>query len=96
MKMLIVPTALVAAALAGAAQAQTVRLSDTDYIATARCAGLADGTGADTARFDQTLREQRRGRADHIRDAASSARREAAAWARSHQAAATGELAACR
>ena len=95
MKMLIVPTALIAATLAGAAQAQTARLSDTDYVATARCAGLADGTGADAARFEQTLREQRRGRADHIRSAASSARREAASWARSDQVAAAGELATC-
>ena len=85
-----------AAALAGTAQAQSARISDTDYIALARCAGLAEGSGADASTLDQTLRAQRRGRADHVRDQATNARQSAMAQARADTAGVAAELAACR
>jgi hypothetical protein len=95
MKTLLIAAA-VATALAGTAQAQSARISDTDYINLARCAGLAEGVGVDASEMEQVLRDQRRGRADHIRERATSARQSAIAEARSDANAATAALAACR
>ena len=95
MKTFLIAAALTAA-LAGGAQAQSARISDTDYINLARCTGLAEGAGVDASDMEQTLRDQRRGRADHIRDRATDARRGAEAEARANASAAAAELAACR
>lgn len=65
---------MIAAAAAGftatAATAQT-RLSDTQFIKAARCAGLA---GEDAARFDELLKANKRGRADFVLTKASDAK----------------------
>lgn len=95
MKTILIAAAAIAA-LAGTAQAQSSRISDTDYIALARCAGLAEGAGVDASTLDQSLRSQRRGRADHVRDQATNARQSAIAQARADSAGVAAELAACR
>lgn len=95
MKTFLIAAAAVAA-FAGSAQAQSARISDADYVALARCAGLAEGSGADASTLEQTLRVQRRGRADHIRDQATGARQSAIAEARADSSAVASELAACR
>ena len=64
---------------AGAAQAQTVRLSDRNYIALSRCAGLAEGSSVDAASVQSQLRSQRQGRGDHVRSQATEARQSAIA-----------------
>lgn len=94
MKTMLIAAAAVAA-FAGTAQAQTARISDAHYLALARCAGLAEGAGVDASTIEQTLREQRRGRADHIRSQATAARQSAIAEARADASAVSAELAAC-
>lgn len=101
MRIAILTIAAAAAALAGAAQAQSSgRLSDGQYLELARCAGLADGAGQSVESVDQALRAARRGRADHVREQAINARSQAASEFRrasGEQAAAlNAELAACR
>lgn len=83
------------AAFTGTAQAQSARISDAGYVALARCAGLAEGSGADAAALNETLRVQRRGRSDHVRDQATNARQSAIAEARADTSSVAGELAAC-
>ena len=87
---LLVLAAAAAVALAGAAQAQTARLSDNQYVALARCAGLAEGSSVEAPTLQTKLRAERRGRANHIRDQAVSARQSAMAEIR----AASGDEAA--
>lgn len=95
MKTFLIAVAAVAA-FAGTAQAQSARVSDASYVALARCAGLAEGSGADASSLEQALRTQRRGRSDHVRDQATNARQSAIAQARDNAAAVAAELAACR
>ena len=56
MKTFLIAAALTAA-LAGGAQAQSARISDTDYINLARCTGLAEGAGVDASDMEQALRD---------------------------------------
>ena len=95
MKTLLI-AAVAVSALAGAANAQSARISDSQYVALARCAGLAEGAGVDASDMDDALRAQRRGRADHIRQQATSARQSALVEARADVASVADELAACR
>ena len=95
MRLLILATAA-AVALSGAAQAQTQHLSDSAYVALARCAGLAEGSSIDAPAIQQALRAERRGRADHIRSQATSARQSAIAEIRSATGADAQRLAAER
>ncbi|WP_296815184.1 hypothetical protein [Brevundimonas sp.] len=96
MRLFITSLALASAALASAANAQSARISDAEYVALARCAGLVEGAGLDTRDLDQELRAARRGRADHIRERATNARAEAASEARSNDSAdLAAERAAC-
>ena len=95
MKAILIAAAAVAA-FAGTAQAQSARVSDASYVALARCAGLAEGSGADASTLEQALRAQRRGRSDHIRDQATNARQSAIAEASADASAVAAELAACR
>ena len=83
MRLFIASLALASAALAGAANAQADRLSDSEFVALARCAGLYQGAGRDAETLNHQLRAERRGRADHIRERATNARSEAASEARS-------------
>lgn len=81
MRLMIASLALASAALAGAAHAQSARITDSEYLALARCAGLYEGAGLDAQQINQELRAARRGRADHIRDQATSAKAQAEAEA---------------
>ncbi len=95
MKTLLI-AAVAVSALAGAANAQSARISDSQYVALARCAGLAEGAGVDASDMDDALRAQRRGRADHVRQQATSARQSAIVEARTDASSVADELAACR
>lgn len=92
MRLFIASLALASTALAGAANAQATRISDAQFVALARCAGLVEGAGLDAQTLDQELRAARRGRADHVRERAINARSEAASQAR--DAAGSSEIAA--
>jgi len=84
----VVTTAAVAATGALAADA---RLSDSQFVKTAACRGLA--TGAEAAKFDAILKVQKRGRAEHVVDRADNARTDAARLARTDAATAQARLA---
>ena len=66
---------ILAAASATAAFAQTERLTDTQYIAAAKCRGLMQG--ADTAAIDAVLSANRAGRVGVVLDRAEAARKAA-------------------
>lgn len=68
--------ALAALASAGVASAQDARLGDRQFIAAARCAGLAEAAG-DGASFSDLLKAQRRGREASVRDEAGVAKNRA-------------------
>ena len=70
------------AAVAAPATAATVQLSDDQYLAAARCAGLAKGLGGDAAVYDKLLRDQEVGRVGFIADQATDSRENAAREAR--------------
>ena len=87
MRLLAATIAVALAASAGVAVAAQERVSDSRYVQMARCAGLAEGSGAEAEALDAALRANRRGRSDHVRERAINARNEAAAAIR----AASGE-----
>lgn len=66
---------ILAAASATAAFAQTERLTDTQYIAAAKCRGLMQG--ADTAAIDAVLNANKAGRVGVVLDQAETARKAA-------------------
>lgn len=76
----IVLAAAATLASAGLAFAQPARLTDGQYLAAARCAGLADGAGS--ADYDAFMREQSRRRQSAIVDRADKIRDKAAHSAR--------------
>ena len=60
------------------ASAAAAQLSDGQYVATARCAGLATGLGSDASSFEKVLRDQEVGRMPMVMDQASETRDNAA------------------
>jgi hypothetical protein len=74
--MRIITAAVIAAtAMSATAAFAADRLSDTQFIKAARCAGLA---GEDSAAFDAVVNANKRGRADFVVDKAMDARDDAA------------------
>ena len=91
MRILTIAAAVMAAAVgATGALADDARQTDSQFIKTAACRGLA--TGPEAARFDAILKSQKRGRADHIVDRADNARTDAARLARTDAATAQARL----
>ncbi len=86
MKTMLLAAALMTAVSATAVAAQpAARLSDAQFVKASRCKGLAKSEvlGAmDTAALDVLLKDNRRGRADHIVDKANTATDTAASEAR--------------
>lgn len=80
MRILTAAVILAAAASATAAFAQSDRLSDTQYISAAKCAGLMQG--ADTTAIDAVLNANKAGRVGVVLDRADVARKAAASKAR--------------
>ncbi len=76
---------------ATAAFAAEGRLSDSQFIKAARCAGLA---GADAGKFDALVKANKRGRADFVIDKAMTARSDAARQVRSAREGGQAEIAA--
>lgn len=58
------------------------RMTDTAYLALARCAGIADGAGSDASAFDKALRDNEDGREPFVADRAAVQRSDAAREAR--------------
>ncbi len=96
MRLFLASLALASAALAGAANAQADRVSDSEFVALARCAGLYEGAGLDAQTLNNELRAARRGRADHVREQATNAKARAEAEAASASGGAAEQLAAER
>ncbi len=82
---------LAATATATAAFAAEGRLTDSQFIKAARCAGLA---GDDAAKFDALVKANKRGRADFVIDKAMTAKSDAARAARSAREGGKAEIAA--
>lgn len=59
---------------AGLAFAASDRVTDSQYLAAARCSGLAEGTGQSTEAFEAFLKAQAKGRSGNIADRADVAR----------------------
>lgn len=59
---------------AGLAFAASDRVTDSQYLAAARCTGLAQGTGQSPDAFEAFLKAQARGRSSNIADRADVAR----------------------
>ncbi len=78
MRILIASTALSFAVLGAAAASADTRITDMAFVHAARCAGLAEGSGADASAALAVLKAQSQGRADYIRDKADQARNDAA------------------
>lgn len=76
---------------ATAAFAAEGRLSDSQFIKAARCAGLA---GADAGKFDALVKANKRGRADFVIDKAMTAKSDAARQVRSAREGGQAEIAA--
>lgn len=94
--MRIITAAVIAAtAMSGltatAAFAAEGRLTDSQFIKAARCAGLA---GADAEKFDAVVKANKRGRAGFVLDKAATARSDAARAARSAREGGKAEIAA--
>ncbi len=94
--MRIITAAVIAAtAMSGlaapAAFAAEGRLSDSQFIKAARCAGLA---GADSEKFDALVKANKRGRADFVIDKAMTAKSDAARASRSAREGGKAEIAA--
>jgi hypothetical protein len=68
---------------ATAAFAAEGRLSDSQFIKAARCAGLASGADAEAAKFNALVKANKRGRADFVVDKAMAAKSDGARAARS-------------
>jgi hypothetical protein len=66
--------AAVSLASAGLAFAASDRVTDSQYLAAARCSGLAEGTGQSADAFDAFLKAQSKGRSGNIADRADVAR----------------------
>lgn len=84
----------VMAVVTPASAAGTAYLSDAQYLAAARCAGLAQGLGADSAPYAKVLDNQDSGREGIVTDRAATTREEAAREARHAGPDARGHLAA--
>lgn len=94
--MRIITAAVIAAtAMSGltatAAFAAEGRLTDSQFIKAARCAGLA---GDDAGKFDALVKANKRGRADFVIDKAMTAKSDAARAARSAREGGKAEIAA--
>lgn len=61
-------------ASAGLAFAASDRVTDSQYIAAARCTGLAEGAGQASGPFEAFLKAQARGRSGAVADRADSVR----------------------
>lgn len=95
--MRIITAAVIAAtAMSGlaaqAAFAAEGRLTDSQFIKAARCAGLA--AESDAGKFDALVKANKRGRADFVIDKAMTARSDAARAARSAREGGKAEIAA--
>lgn len=66
--------AAVSLASAGLAFAASDRVTDSQYLAAARCSGLAEGSGQSSDAFDAFLKSQAKGRSGAIADRADVAR----------------------
>ena len=71
-----------AAAIVSPASAEPAALSDGAYLSASRCAGIAQGLGADTAAINRVVADQDVGREAFISDRAATSRDEAARTAR--------------
>jgi hypothetical protein len=79
---------------ATAAFAAEGRLSDSQFIKAARCAGLASGADAEAAKFNALVKANKRGRAHFVVDKAMAAKSDAARAARSAREGGKAEIAA--
>ena len=79
---------------ATAAFAAEGRLSDSQFIKAARCAGLAAEADAEAAKFNALVKANKRGRADFVVDKAMTAKADAARAARSAREGGKAEIAA--
>ena len=70
------------AAVTPASASETRHMSDSAYLAAARCAGIAQGLGSDASAFDKVVDEQSTGRETFVADRAASTREDAARQAR--------------
>lgn len=64
-------------ATAGFASAKEGRISDSEYLAAARCTGLAQGTGEGASGFESYLKDQSKRRPGFISEQAEKARDQA-------------------
>jgi len=79
----IIAATAVSGLTATAAFAAEGRLSDSQFIKAARCAGLASGADAEAAKFNALVKANKRGRADFVVDKAMAAKSDGARAARS-------------
>lgn len=78
----LVLTAGLLAAVSPASAAGNSYMSDSQYLAAARCAGIAQGLGADASAYDKVLDDQSGGRETFVTARAGSSREDAAREAR--------------
>lgn len=79
MRIITAAVILATAASASTAAFAQARLTDTQFIKAARCAGLA---GEDASRFEALVKANKRGRAEYIADKAMAAKNDAQREAR--------------
>ncbi len=98
MRKLITLAALTVLASAGAAVAAPAgtRLSDSQFMAAYRCAGLTQALGGDSSAIEAMLKAQRAGRASHVADQAKDQKKQAERDVRRADAAAKQQLSAER
>ena len=84
---------LVAGSVTPALAGQSTHLSDGQYLTAARCAGIAEGLGADTKPYDKVLDIESGGRPNFVMDAADNARNDGARLARRSDSKAKSEVA---
>ncbi len=84
---------LVAGAVTPALAGQFTHISDGQYLTAARCAGIADGLGADAKPYEKVLDMESGGRPNFILDAADNARSDGARLAHRKDAKAKTEVA---
>jgi len=84
---------LVAGSVTPVFAGQSTHLSDGEYLAAARCAGIAEGLGADTKAYERVLDVESANRPNFVMDAADNARSDGARLARRSDAKAKTEVA---
>lgn len=84
----------VMAVVTPASAAGAAYLSDTEYLAAARCAGIAQGLGADASPYAKVLDDQDAGRQGFVASLAASRREDATREARNAGPDSRGHLAA--